>query len=148
MWSSTTRAACVALAASVFCAAAPQPGGRGAEILQAKCVSCHQVDLIRQQRLTKGGWQREVDKMIRWGATMTDGDRDLLVEYLASSRDAESHGGDVLRQRCLGCHQADLIDQQRLGTAAWTREIDKMIRWGASLSPAEKDALVAYLSKR
>jgi hypothetical protein len=41
-----------------------------------------------------------------------------------------------------------MVEQQRLGTAAWGREIDKMVRWGASVSPTEKDTLVGYLSQR
>jgi len=102
--------------------------------------------MIRQQRLTKSGWQREVDKMIRWGAPLTDGERDVLVDYLAATSEVDARGADVLRQRCLGCHQADMVEQQRLGTESWIREIDKMIRWGASVTPAEKDALVRYLS--
>lgn len=159
MWNRPTRGAWVAVASCLLCAAASgvapvahaepdDPGGKGAEIVRAKCVSCHQMDMIRQQRLTSTGWQREVDKMIRWGAPLTDDERDLLVEYLTSTPDLNARGAEILRQRCLGCHQADMVEQQRLGTAAWAREIDKMIRWGASVPATEKDTLVGYLSKR
>src|SRR5579863_9850056 len=32
---------------------------------------------------------------------------------------------------CLECHEARIILQQRLSKAAWTKEVDKMTKWGA-----------------
>jgi hypothetical protein len=40
--------------------------------------------LITQQRLTREGWGREVDKMVRWGARVPPEERGTLVEFLAS----------------------------------------------------------------
>jgi hypothetical protein len=48
------------------------------------CRACHADDLVAQQRLTREGWGREVDKMIRWGARVTPEERGPLVEFLAS----------------------------------------------------------------
>jgi DMSO/TMAO reductase YedYZ molybdopterin-dependent catalytic subunit len=48
------------------------------------CRACHDDDLSAQQRLTRDGWAREVDKMIRWGARVTPEERGPLVEFLAS----------------------------------------------------------------
>jgi hypothetical protein len=36
--------------------------------------------------------------------------------------------------------------QQRLSKAAWTKEVDKMIKWGAVVDPKDRDALIDYLS--
>ncbi len=47
---------------------------------------------------------------------------------------------------CLECHEARIIVQQRLSKAVWTREVDKMMKWGAVLDAADRDALVDYLS--
>ncbi|HYR45065.1 MAG TPA: hypothetical protein VER98_18685 [Terriglobia bacterium] len=44
------------------------------------------------------------------------------------------------------CHGPSLIAQQRLNTAGWTREVNKMIGWGADVADADKDALIAYLA--
>ena len=57
-------------------------------------------------------------------------------------------GEQIVRLRCLGCHRQDLISQQRLGAPGWTREVDKMIRWGAAVEETEKPELVAYLAAR
>ena len=47
---------------------------------------------------------------------------------------------------CLECHEARIILQQRLNKASWTKEVDKMIKWGAVVDATDRDALIDYLS--
>lgn len=47
---------------------------------------------------------------------------------------------------CLECHDARIIAQQRLSKAAWTKEVDKMMKWGAVVDPADREAFIDYLS--
>jgi hypothetical protein len=47
---------------------------------------------------------------------------------------------------CAECHEARIIVQQRLSKAAWTKEVDKMIRWGAVVDSADHDGIIDYLS--
>jgi hypothetical protein len=47
---------------------------------------------------------------------------------------------------CLECHEARIILQQRLSKAAWTKEVDKMVKWGAVVEANDHDALIDYLS--
>ena len=47
---------------------------------------------------------------------------------------------------CTECHEARIILQQRLGKTAWTKEVDKMTKWGALVDPSDRDALIDYLS--
>ena len=47
---------------------------------------------------------------------------------------------------CLECHEARIILQQHLSKGAWTKEVDKMTKWGAVVDPADRDALIDYLS--
>jgi hypothetical protein len=35
-----------------------------------------------------------------------------------------------------------------LSRAGWIREVEKMMRWGADVPAADKDALVSYLAAR
>jgi hypothetical protein len=58
--------------------AAAQPSG-----YKQACLTCHGEDVIQQQRLTKAQWQREVDKMVRWGAQVKDSDREGILQYLS-----------------------------------------------------------------
>jgi len=47
---------------------------------------------------------------------------------------------------CTECHEARIIVQQRLSKAAWTKEVDKMIKWGGLVDPADRDGFIDYLS--
>jgi len=47
---------------------------------------------------------------------------------------------------CLECHEARIILQQRLSKAAWTKEVDKMVKWGAVVDAQDHDPLIDYLS--
>ena len=51
-----------------------------------------------------------------------------------------------VRTACLECHDASIIIQQRLNKAAWTKEVDKMIKWGALVEAADRDSFIDYLS--
>jgi len=47
---------------------------------------------------------------------------------------------------CQECHEARIILQQRLSKAVWTKEVDKMVKWGAVIDAGDHDALIDYLS--
>ena len=47
---------------------------------------------------------------------------------------------------CTECHDARIILQQRLSKATWTKEVDKMTKWGALVDPQDRDTLIDYLS--
>jgi DMSO/TMAO reductase YedYZ molybdopterin-dependent catalytic subunit len=50
--------------------------------LKSACLLCHDDDVIRQQRLTRAQWDRELNKMTGWGAKVKDEDRAGLLDYL------------------------------------------------------------------
>lgn len=133
------------------------PNGTGIELVRERCLLCHEADLIVQQRLSRAGWVREVEKMIRWGTVATDAEKEVIVNYLAralppargsSESPTLAQGKIVFEEKCLLCHEADLTEQQRLSRAGWTREVDKMIRWGAQVTDAEKGPLIDFLSDK
>jgi hypothetical protein len=47
---------------------------------------------------------------------------------------------------CTECHESRIILQQRLSKAAWTKEVDKMVKWGAVIDAKDRDAIIDYLS--
>jgi cytochrome c5 len=152
---------CCALALPVCFGAAAQdllPDGAGVEVVRDKCTTCHEADLIVQQRLTKTGWTREVEKMMRWGTEVTDAEKNTIIDYLsarfgprplgaAASLPQDEAGRKIFENKCLICHEADLTQQQRLTKTGWTREVDKMIRWGADVTDAERQPLIDWLTQ-
>jgi DMSO/TMAO reductase YedYZ molybdopterin-dependent catalytic subunit len=84
-WDSVTvRTGTVSTSAPATPPSPATAGGPGPEVFSRACNSCHGTDLVDQQRLTRGGWQREVEKMMRWGAPVPDADKDPLIDYLVS----------------------------------------------------------------
>jgi cytochrome c1 len=59
------------------------PEGRGKPVVESRCYACHSADLLMQQRLTEKQWTAAVEKMIRWGAPVTDAEKPVIIEYLA-----------------------------------------------------------------
>ena len=138
-------------------AAQELPAGPGRDVVTKRCVTCHEADLIVQQRLSRAAWGRSVDKMVRWGAMVEGDERDPMLDYLAahfapkpvSSQIVATAGSEAAYKRaCLTCHEDDLIESQRLSRAGWVREVDKMIRWGAAVPADEKEGLIDYLAAR
>ena len=58
----------------------------------------------------------------------------------------EQQGLAFINARCTICHSSDLITQQQLDRSLWTKEVDKMIKWGAPVRPEERKFLLDYLS--
>jgi cytochrome c5 len=137
-------------------AAQQLPPGAGSDVLKNRCVVCHEADIITSQKLSLAAWTRSIDKMVRWGSSITAAEREVLQPYLAqhfAPQPAASHlssdaGAATFKKVCQSCHEADIIEQQRLTPSGWTRSVEKMMRWGAAVSDADKQPLVDYLAAR
>jgi cytochrome c5 len=153
-----TVAFCCLIGEGARAASQDLPEGKGVELARDKCVTCHEADVIVAQRLSRQGWTREVEKMVRWGAPVSDAEKEVLVNYFAAQftpsgpnpaasapAAGDEPGKKIFEEKCLLCHEADLARQQRLSRQGWTREVEKMIRWGAVVSDDEKGPLVDYL---
>jgi DMSO/TMAO reductase YedYZ molybdopterin-dependent catalytic subunit len=57
-------------------------GGMFPETYESTCLACHGEDVIRQQRLTRAQWDREITKMTNWGAPVKPENRDSILNYL------------------------------------------------------------------
>ena len=85
-----TAAVLLLLCATIFLLAqAPATPDMPPGAMQAKartaCMECHDARITLQQRLDKGAWTREVDKMIRWGAVVDPKDRDAMIDYFSAN---------------------------------------------------------------
>jgi mono/diheme cytochrome c family protein len=61
---------------------------------------------------------------------------------------AEAATADIVRDHCLTCHSEDLLRQQRLTAAQWTKTIDKMRKWGSTLPENRAEGLAAFLARQ
>jgi mono/diheme cytochrome c family protein len=63
---------------------APLPSGTGKELVEARCVTCHDLLRIVASRRQKTEWDAIVANMINRGATATPEERQTIVAYLAT----------------------------------------------------------------
>ena len=55
-------------------------------------------------------------------------------------------GAELVRTRCMICHNGEMVATQRLTAGQWRKEVSKMAGWGAPLSADEQKVLAAYLA--
>jgi competence ComEA-like helix-hairpin-helix protein len=74
------------LAVSVTLAQAQDlPAGKGKDLVENTCGSCHGLDVVVAQHATKDGWASIVDYMVSRGATGTPEEIATIVDYLAKN---------------------------------------------------------------
>ena len=47
---------------------------------------------------------------------------------------------------CIPCHSPETVAQQRLDRATWETVVDRMISYGAPISPQTRPLIVEYLA--
>jgi hypothetical protein len=77
------KAACcaISLCSAIAFAVNAQSQDSGRQEEQRACTPCHSLRLVDSQRLSRAAWQKELTKMIGWGAVVTD--KELLLDYLS-----------------------------------------------------------------
>jgi mono/diheme cytochrome c family protein len=61
------------------------PDGPGKAIVQEACTVCHGSDLIANARRSKSDWTDTVEDMVSRGAPLKEGEREIVIEYLAAN---------------------------------------------------------------
>ena len=70
----------------------------------------------------------------------------VVAEGVGEIPTTERQALGLLHARCEVCHSADLIIQQRLDREKWIAIVNKMVHWGAQVSPSEQEVLLNYFA--
>src|ERR1700728_2275589 len=97
------------------------PAGKGKELVENTCGSCHGLDVVVAQHATKDGWSSIVDYMVSRGATGTPAEIATIVDYLAKNFPAaaaktnvnKASSMDLQTQLALTSKDADAIVKYR-----------------------------------
>jgi cytochrome c oxidase cbb3-type subunit III len=95
---------------------------RADALILARCSVCHAPDLIYQQRLSQERWTATVEKMVQWGAEVSNDEAAVLVQYLTARYhpgapdQAPPVGGELGRSQPLT--QEPTVDGLPTGVAA------------------------------
>ena len=61
------------------------PGGKGKDLVEDKCSSCHGLDLLLAEHDSKAQWSQIVNEMVSRGATGSAEELATIVDYLAAN---------------------------------------------------------------
>lgn len=134
---STAHAAGAALAALALSVPAQEAlvPGPGADLTQAKCVICHEIEHVVRARQSRVEWEETMRRMVQRGAQLTPDDIRVITDYLATyyNREGPSAAAQAAsaqtaaaqaqadpvtqllnRNACLGCHA---VEKQVVGPA-------------------------------
>ena len=68
-----------------------------------------------------------------------------LIVAAADSVIPQTTGWELVASRCVICHSLEIAIQQRQGPRGWAEIVDRMISYGAPITPEEREALLVYL---
>ena len=73
-------------AAPAPAAAAPAAGraASGEELVNTVCTQCHTIDTVKSASHKASEWPDVIDKMVQFGAEISDDDRKAIEAYLAT----------------------------------------------------------------
>ncbi len=57
----------------------------GAALLEDRCSECHSTNKVKQAPRSKSDWESNVNRMIQKGASLSDAEKQALVDYLAQT---------------------------------------------------------------
>src|SRR5258708_4833121 len=110
------------------------PSGKGKEIVQQQCISCHALKVVTAKRANKDQWATLVDQMITRGAQVEDEDIDTVVDYLA-----KNFGPSAPASASTGNKEQGTAHPLRVNTATAAQ-----LAAGLGISAKESAAIVAY----
>jgi cytochrome c len=130
----TAGAALFALAVSALAQDELVPGP-GADLTQAKCAVCHEIEHVVRSRQSRAEWEDTMRRMVQRGAPLTPDEIRVITDYLAAyyNREGPSAAAQAAstqaaatqaqadpvaqllnRNACLGCHA---VEKQVVGPA-------------------------------
>lgn len=136
------------------------------------CVGCHDggaiMRMVAVRKKTADEWRDTVYRMIGRGAQVLPDEIEPLTTYLTAAGGQASGAaaagrrgraaqattaadGDataILARRCQLCHDLAKATTKPATAEGWDAIIDRMVKLGAGVTPAEHQTLVAYLNTR
>jgi len=130
------------------------PEGKGRELVERVCTTCHSSAVFVGNPGGLTHWNLIVAQMIQKGAAATDAEFSQIVQYLADRFGSvqgrttlpDGPGRQTVERVCGNCHTAELVSDRRGDLQTWTRTVNTMLNRGAKATPEEAVEIVTYLA--
>ena len=135
---------------------------KGRATVAQVCVGCHAriMGMLAVKEKSEDAWRDTVHSMIGRGAQVLPDEIEPLTAYLVASTGANrpqapSPAGDaggsgsaanaILAERCQFCHDIVTATAKLDSAESWGAVIDRMVTFGATVTPAERQTLIEHL---
>ena len=143
---------------------APEPPAPDPQaVLNSACATCHDLAGVQPGLYTTAEWQETIDRMIGYGAALTEDQNRVIIEYLATdaatTEDSEGEAGPeedgeadpeaaeaLLASACATCHDLAGVEPGLYTAAEWLETINRMVEYGAAVTDEQADLIVDYLA--
>lgn len=111
----------------------------GKKTFETVCGRCHGIDKPQALDMERPEWAGIVEKMEKRGAKMTDGERELILDYLGIR--------NVFLTKCTVCHTKERILDRQQAFEQWKGTVEKMAaKKPALMTEGEVRSIIAYLT--
>jgi mono/diheme cytochrome c family protein len=144
-----------------------RPDGPVWNVIRKNCTACHGIDDYAFYALDKAAWSKLIaDKHKPGDATLSDADRNLLLDWLAqrfgpstkpfprtyippeiTTFFSDPEAFRLMNRACTRCHAIDKVQGARKATDGWRVTLIDMRERGAQLSDEELERLVEWLAR-
>lgn len=122
---------------------------KGEQLMNAACLTCHDLRPVQTSALDAEGWSGVVEAMIEKGAEVRKADMPVLVEYLARNYGPlpAGAGKKILLTTCTVCHDLQRVKRTAQTPEGWEDILGAMLNEGAMLSEEDFPVLLTYLAR-
>src|SRR3989442_15981450 len=148
------------------------PRGPVRQVILDSCTACHGIDDYAYYAMDRAGWQKMIDSMKAKGATISDDNQSVLLDWLSTKFGPDTKpfprakatgpalanfAGDqaakdvVARQLvqsvCSTCHTLERVETSRFTEDKWGDVVTDMKSKGARIEDADIAPLAAFLTR-
>jgi hypothetical protein len=139
----------IALAAIAFAGGQDEGPSKAEKILNANCLSCHDLRRVQTQALDAEGWTKIVNAMVDKGAKVQKDDIQLLANYLEDNFGPlpDGPGKAIVLEKCTVCHDLKRVRQHLATPEEWADTLSAMGNEGLMLDDDEFATVLKYLAR-
>lgn len=123
-------------------------------LIAEKVAGNHDLDRIFNAAKTREEWVETLDRMIGYGAEISDEEKEVIIAYLldrdsgAMEAAAEVDVEALIDEKVAGNHDLGRIFNADKTREEWEDTLDRMIGYGAQISDEEKEVIIEFLLNR
>lgn len=123
-------------------------------LIEEKVAGNHDLARIFDALKTREEWEETLDRMIGYGAEISDEEKEVIIAYLldrdsgAMEASAEVDVEALIDEKVAGNHDLGRIFNADKTREEWEDTLDRMIGYGAQISEEEKEVIIEFLLNR